>query len=242
MTITSRREILRGLLGFGVLAMTGGAPISLNAATPVPLPDRPMRLSRRFERALSDGAAIIVERNWTVEFAPQAQGIAIIGQQISARVDAPAQLRAILEIEENRSTADMWPILLSSQGQIVAAGDGLQSEDLTAAMSAAQAMIRRRDIPATQRDAQLEYLAQLQAAGVAVLERLPEDLFYPVGEPLVSTREMPLPGGLTGEFELTYTATSATSHPWLDRAFRQVTTRIGSSQRKAREEWILAAF
>ena len=45
---------------------------------------------------------------------------------------------------------------------------------------------------------------------------------------------------MTGEFEITYEATPVAEGGWLERAERQVVTRVGGSERRARETWTLA--
>ena len=229
------------MLGFAAGVGLSVTPGTLRAHQRIAIPTGPMRLTRRIERSLSGGAALTVERSWQVDFAQQGQGVRIVGQQLDARVDAPPSLAPLARIEESRSTDEMWPILLSDTGLILAAGNSLQQEDVNAAVRAAEQMIAARDIPASLKAAQLEYLPRLQQAGASLLETLPADLFYPKLGPQQTARAIDLPDGLTGEFVVSYDARACDAGGWLERAVRRVVTRIGDSERHALEEWLLAA-
>lgn len=235
----SRRSALAGLFGMGALSVSGVWSAPARALAHVSLPSGPMRLSRVVERSLVDGASIRVERIWDLTFASQSQGISVTGVQIEAQVDAPSNLASIAEIERERSTDSMWPILLGEDGAIMAASSGTREEDLSAALREAERMISARDIPAPSIAQQRTYLARLQQASSSLLDQLPRDLFYPTGLPIRSYEEMELPGGIKGSFELTYEANKVPEHGWLDRAIRRVVTHVGESENSATERWAL---
>lgn len=113
--ITRRSAINASLTAFiagsAAYAWLGGSPAF--AAPTVSLPTGPKRLSRILKLGLFDGGAITVTRRWRVNFAPQGSGIAINGAQVYADVDAPRTLSRLAEIERNRDTNAMFPILLS---------------------------------------------------------------------------------------------------------------------------------
>lgn len=199
-----------------------------------------MRLVRRLERGLRGGAVITVERIWQVAFAEQGSGVAITGEQIDASVDAPAKLAALARIEESRSTADMFPILLTTEGRIAAVGPYTKQADLNEAVRLAESEIARRSLPPDTKRQQMLYLAQLQRTASSFLDQLPRDLFFPVSEPTRSVRKVNLPNGLLGEFEVAYEARTAPQQGWLDLAVRRVVTRIGDSVRRSREVWSMS--
>ena len=239
----TRRGAIGGIVGLGcsaVLGLGSGAVLARTQISQITLPERPMRLSRRLERSLRDGAKLVVSRSWQVEFAHQGQGIGITGVQLDAEVDAPSSLAPIAAIEQSRSTEDMWPMLLSGDGRILAAGVGARNEDFAAVVREAEQMIARSRVPVSEQDAHREYLGQLGRAGSSLLETMPGDLFFPIGEPVRSSRTVELPGGLIGRFEVAYDAKCAATGAWLDRAEREVVTRIGSDERRAKELWMLA--
>jgi len=203
------------------------------------MPDGPMRLTRRIERSLYGGASLVVERSWQVGFVQTARGISVTGEQVEAVVEAPDNLAPLAAIEQSRITDGMWPIVLSPQGRILTAGIGVRSEDISAAMREAEAMIARLNLPEAEEGARLRTLAQFQRAGNSVLETLPADLFYPTLGPIRQAREVELANGIKGEFVVTYEATHVSPGGWLDRAERHVVTRIGASERHAQERWTL---
>lgn len=233
----SRRSTMRTLGGF-VLAggLLPGVALAQNALA---VPDGPLKLSRRIERSLRDGEWISVDRSWIVRFAPQAQGLSITGEQFQCRVAAPPSLAPLATIEEERSTADMWPIMLTGSGMIVAAGEIVRGEDVAEAVRVAERMIAQRDPPSSQKDARSLYLAELGNASSSLLDRLPDDLFYPTIGPIRTQRSIDLPDGQKGEFELLYEAKAVPGKGWLDRAERQVITRLGGTAKFAREQWTL---
>ncbi len=238
----SRRGAIGAAVGMGVSSALGYGHVAAFAQSLVPMPSHPLSLSRRLERSLHDGRLLVVSRSWEVEFTRQGQGIAITGTQLQAEVEAPPSLASFAEIEQSRSTANMWPILLSGNGKILVAGSGTDQEDIAAAIAEAEHVIASRPMPSSQQAAQRQFLNEMQQAGYSLLDRLPDDLFFPTGVPLQSTREISLPGGLTGQFEITYNAVAESDSLRLDHAERTILTRIGHTERHAREEWKLGEF
>ncbi|TRD11329.1 hypothetical protein FGU71_05345 [Erythrobacter insulae] len=193
-------------------------------------------------RDLADRNRVTVRRSWQVRFAAQGRGFAISGTQISAKVEAPARLKPIAQVEEQRSTAGMWPILLSGAGRILAAGSATQETDLAAAVKAAEELISERIEPAEQKALHAHYLSQFQQASASLMDQLPPDLFFPDGKGQSMVRALDLSNGLKGEFEVTYQANSAQNAQWLSDAERQITTRIGEDVRSSSEKWRLTAI
>jgi hypothetical protein len=120
---------------------------------------------------------------------------------------------ALADSERSRSTAGLWPIRLSAGGLILATGTG----------SAEAAGLGLPGRPAS----------------AAVLERLPDDLFFPSLGPIRSVQAIELPGGLTGEFVVEYSARGVADAGWLDRAERRVTTRVAATRETAVERWLM---
>jgi hypothetical protein len=233
---TTRRRLLAGLLAAGgTLALA--PPLRAMAGAALALPAGPMRLGRELVRELGDGAAITVRRAWDVSFTRQARGIVIAGAQVSASVDAPPSLAQLAQIEQQRDTAAMFPIMLSDTGLVVASGAA--PADLGAALRMAEAMIAARPQSATQRDNLRRYLAEVHRAGSGQFDALPPDLFVPAGTPKPRVETVSLPGGLTGAFELLWDARAAPGSDWLIEGRRQIITRIEGLERRSREVWTL---
>lgn len=237
MSSPTRRGAIGIVLGAGV--GLGLCPVAALAQGRIVLPEGPHILSRRIERSLSDGEWISVDRSWQVEFSRQAQGISISGQQVDVEIKAPTSLAPIAAIEQARSTAEMWPMLLNASGMLFGAGVGISERDLSAAVEAAQSLLAERPAPASVRAQRLHYLASMQRAGSSLLDQLPDDLFFPTIGPMHAVRPVELPGGMTGEFELSYSAVAVPEKGWLDRAQREVITRLAGTQKIAREHWAM---
>ncbi len=235
MNAPSRRYALGTFLGFGLSIAL--APAMAKAQIRLLVPDRPLKLSRRIERSLRDGEQIRVDRSWRVTFAAKEQGIAINGEQIGVQVDCPPSLAPLALIEEARSTEDMWPILLDQGGLILAAGGGTNPRDVSVAIEVAQQMLNRDRTGQASLPVAAQFLADLQEAGTSLLDRLPEDLFYPRIGPVRAVRSVELPDGSMGEFEVSYEAIASPEMGWLARAERRIISRIGGSERTAREVW-----
>lgn len=233
----TRRGMLAGM-GVPALALFSGAPVLARASLSVP--EAPMRLTRRLERGLKGGESIVVTRQWQIDFARQGRGASITGRQVSAAVFAPEKLTQLARIEETRSTDDMWPILLSENGRIVAAGQYTREKDFAAAVNEAEAMIARRPSSEETKAQQRQYLAQLHRSGGSLLDNLPPDLFFPETDQRETRRPVALPGGLKGEFVMNFTARKAADRHWLAEAERVVTTRIGDDLRRSSDRWTLS--
>lgn len=244
MIASTRRSFVAALLGMGML---GSGPLSgslLAAAEgPLPLPDRPLRLTRVLTRGLGDGGSsgITVRRWWDVMFERQGRGIVVSGRQTGAVVDAPPRLAEFARIEQQRDASGMLPLMLSDHGSIItAAAAQSESDAVAAALRAAEGVIARQStLPGDERARISYYLAEVHRAGSGLLEVLPGDLLFPSG-PAVDRREaVALPDGLTGQFALRYAAEAQPDAPWLARAERRVVTSVGGFDRQAAETWTL---
>jgi hypothetical protein len=237
---STRRTLLAGLVATGVAGTFALSPMSRAAGGPLRLPAGPMRLERVLLRELGDGAAITVRRDWEIRFERQARGIVISGTQTSASVDAPPSLAALARIEEQRE-AQMFPVMLSDAGLVLAAGgDSTAPQDMAAALRMAEQMIASRPQSEERRDNLRRYLSEIHRAGSGQFDSLPADLFYPAGTPLRRVETVALPGGLSGEFELVWDARPAPGEGWLASGERLVITRLEGLERRSREGWMLA--
>lgn len=231
----------RKALGFAGCAIAGGLGLSSSAlmAATVAVPEGAMKLMRKLSRGLRDGKAITVTRSWRVEFTLQSRGIAVSGKQISVEVEAPPALAQLSEIERTRSTASLFPILLSPDGRIMAAGEITSRDSLDRAITVAERLLDKRDMGSeTANNANL-FFASLQQAGSSMLDEMPGDLFFPSTQPASNTRNVPLPDGTIGTIELSWQASVQSGTALLASARREVTTRLGESALQSSEEWRL---
>ncbi|MEO1730724.1 MAG: hypothetical protein AAFR64_08300 [Pseudomonadota bacterium] len=239
MTELTRRHALRSALGgLGTASTFLLAPAFAQA--PRAYPSKPMLLTRRLVRGLADGKSIIVERSWIIEFAAQGKGLAITGKQSSVSVDAPKVLAQIAEIEEARSTNDMFPILLAPNGTLMAAGSTSSEESINSALKTAEVLFMERGFSSSSAAEQVEAMVQLQRSGAQLLDKMPGDLFYPSIVPVRKSRTVKLANGAKGEFEVSWEASVQPGSALLKDARREIITRIGTSLRKSTEVWSLS--
>jgi hypothetical protein len=186
------------------------------------------------------GAAITVRRSWEVVFERLARGIVASGRQTGAEVTAPRQLAELARIEQARDASGLFPLMLSETGTILtpAAAPG-ESDSVTAALRAAEALIARQPVPEAERARVRAYLAEVHRAGAGLLDSLPSDLLFPTGTPVNGSETVALPDGLIGRFALAYRADPQPDAPWLGRAERRVVTTVGGVERSASEVWTL---
>lgn len=229
----SRRHVT--LMAFGALILGKSALGSRASAGNIVLPSGDCILSRSLTRGLRDGNAVSVARSWRIRFARQSRGIAIYGEQVSVAVEAPENLDPIAKIEKERSTKGLFPILLAPDGIVVAAGQNTAQSSFDAAVRTAEAMLAKQEDGTTH----ARYLAELQLAGSSLLDEMPGDLFYPSTKPFRDVRQILLPDGGSGEFEVRWIARARDDTGLLDMARREVITRIGTNERRSNEEWSL---
>lgn len=238
----TRRGAVRTLWGAGIVCAAFVAPRSF-AQTALRLPQGPQILTRQLTRSLSDGNQIKVTRSWQVQFARANQNmsgqIAITGVQISSEVEAPPSLNPLAAIERQRPTDGMWPIMLTPSGLILAAGRPMRQQDIEDALDTGQKMMAARMGQQNAANMVGTFAAQLQRTGTSLLDRLPDDLFFPTIGPIRSARKIDLPGGEAGEFEVAYEAVAVAGKGWLDRAERRITTRLAGTEQCAKEHWSL---
>lgn len=238
-----RRRAMRGVFVSLGLASTMGAGFltaPAYARSKVILPQGKLVLSRSIERELKDGNLLSVRRDWTVSFERRGSGSAIMGSQKSVMVDAPERLEPIAQIERGRSLDDMFPILISDSGIILAAGNAYASAELEDAIVQAERILNVADMPPGNANLTHTTLQKLAEASARMIEVLPADLFYPRQPYLESSRPLMLPDGERGQFILRYETSADSATGLMRRAERQITTQIGSQERRSREVWTLS--
>jgi hypothetical protein len=239
----TRRGFVTALLGMSVLgARPFLTPARAAPDTPLLLPDHPLHLTRVLQRGLDErgAAAITVRRWWEVAFERQGRGIVVSGRQVGADVAAPPALAELARIEQQRDASSLFPLMMSEQGLIISSPTAPEpSEAIDAALRAAESLIARQALPASEQARLSHYLGEVQRAGTGLLDALPGDLLFPASAPVEHTQAVTLPDGLTGRFTLSYRGEPQPDAPWLARAERRVVTVIGTTERRAAEVWTL---
>ena len=234
------RRHLVGLLSLlPAAAMLPGAVLAAPAA-PAFAPDTaPFRLIRRVERELRDRALLVVERAWSIRFVPQGQGFRLEGKQVDVAVDAPAELDFLANMERDRVEDDMFPLLLSSGGEIMGRSDAPADDVLADAIEAVRGKLARQLGLGDDKAAAERFLTQLQRAGEQSQAGWPATLFAPGTLDNAEQREVPLPDGRTGEVIIRTLATSDPDTGLMQRFERRVETRLGDSSRSGLERFTL---
>lgn len=238
MTQTSRRDVLKAA-GWGLALPVLALPVRLAAVEGrVTFPTAPVILKRELERSLGGGGAVAVTRIWECRFAVMPEGARIDARQIDVSVSAPAGLSALAEIERRRDVAGLFPMRLDRAG-IIVGWEGRSAGIQRAVEEAASAIERKALEQSAEKDAR-RYVAEIGSKAAALVSQVPRDLFFPQTGERSELRTLDLPGGGTGSYEVTISATARKEDGLLERSERRIVTRIADSARVSREVWSLA--
>ena len=205
--------------------------------TAVAFPKAPIRLRRELTRGLGDGAAIVVTRKWDCQFIATASGAHVQARQVAVDVKAPPALSALAEIERTREVKGLFPLEIDPHGVIVGWSDG--AGDISQAVRQAAIAMDRK---AAEQDAGVDakrYLAEIGKTAATLVSQVPRDLFFPQTGELYEQRNLALPGGVKGSYEVTMLASTKPGRALLDHSERRIVTRVGDSSRISRESWTI---
>ena len=236
-----RRDILKWSAASALGALAGfAAPLArARSRDAIVIPAAPQILTRTVTRELRDGASIVVERAWTIGFAPAAGGWRVGGCQSLVTVDAPAPLAELAEIERTRDASEAFPLLLDADGRIRRGAPPVLTLDMERVARAAESAIMARGTRPGEVQALRLFLGQLQQSASDLMSRFPDDLFFPSGETVDEAHKMEFPGGVAGEFRLRYAASADPATGLLLASERTVTTRVGDDSMNSLEHWSL---
>ena len=198
-----------------------------------------MRYIRRLQRDLGRGAALVTEREFTVRFEPLAAGFVVGGQQVSARVDAPARLAQFARLEEQRVETGLFPLELDAGGRIVGGEGASECDQFEIAYKAALSDISGQDLPETERDQLTAFIGAMHAAGGTLVTELPRDLFAPLALNRSERRAIEVPGGQAGQVSVDFIAEIDRETGLMRHAMREVSTALGQDARVTVESWSL---
>ena len=237
--MADRREaIVRASLFSLGIALSGSLPAPVRAQGLFRPPPGAMLFSRKLIRELMDGKLIIAERQFQISFDPGDVGFKVRGSQTAVNVTVPPALEAFAEIERSRIENGLFPATLTPEGLIASVPAHTPSQATQQAVEKALALLDQSN-SVSDPQAYRQFLGLVQQSVVKLLSRPPQDLFAPSSEPTTSRRQLPLPGDLLGEIEVSYRADADPQTGLLLTASRDVVTRIGDDTRRAREEWWL---
>lgn len=225
--------VAAGMASTSALSQPASPPIAF--APPV---DRPLVLSRKVVRELSDGKAIVATRRYRITFHPVADGWDVAGALIASEIDVPPSLAAIAAIERDRPDDGLFPIHLDRSGRIVAVEPVAPSNAETTAVKRALELTATARAPAPP-DGFLQQVAAMAANPGGGVTPWPEMLFVPSGLSGVSEQTIELADGSTGSVRVTLESEAARTFATMGRARRTVVTTVAGTRRVAREEWSL---
>ncbi|WP_162789516.1 hypothetical protein [Altererythrobacter sp. ZODW24] len=201
---------------------------------------RAMTFTRTLERGLSDGAAIVVQRNYLVSFAEVGSGFAVTGQQNDVTVSAPPALSSLVAIEQSRVDTKSFPLQLGANGWIMGAKAEVDQAATNEAVAQAIALIRESDLSQSEAAQARAFLANIQKAASEASSMPPADLFCPPEAKRVDRQALTLPNGLEGQIEITFTGEKSPETGLMRSAERNIITSLDGSSRHSCERWSLA--
>jgi hypothetical protein len=240
----SRRELIRAVAALALLpGLTKRAMASAGAsARPIAPPRQPMLFTRRLSRELSGGYSIVAERSFKVGFIATGGGYRIDGEQVASTVDAPPNLAAYAKIEEERVETGLFPLDLDPSGLIRSVATETSHASLDRAVELALEHVRAMQLSQADKDEARAFLLGLQQAASQISSDPPADLFTPPAVAEAVSREVALPGGLTGSISASFSGSISPETGLLDEAERIVLTGAAGSTRKTLEHWSLRKF
>tara|TARA_B100000678_G_scaffold32240_1_gene23772 strand:- start:1244 stop:1933 length:690 start_codon:yes stop_codon:yes gene_type:complete len=198
-------------------------------------------LDRVLVRSLPGNAQITVTRSWLIAFEDGGAGrVFVSGQQIGAKVDAPAALQALAKLEAARDESDLFPLDLDPAGQIMGDAHEATPAPLPGEVAAsALAFARARDTTANPDEASRRFLADLSQHAEKWITGLPADLFYPDPRNREVTREVVLPDGTTGTITMREIVKTADATGLLKSYRREASATAGNAAKTGSETWTL---
>lgn len=233
---TARRMVLRTAAGLALLPLfASGRALAAGQAGDIAPPSGDMIYRRTVVRPLAGGVTLIATRDFRVHFRASDSGFLLDGEQVAARVQAPASLAPIARLEEQRVEQGLFPLALDRTGRIVE--DEAAMAEVTLGDRLAEV---RRQLPG--QGAEIGQLLDALSAGSAgIMAYLPPDLFAPVEEEQEQREVIGLPWGQTGEVLVRFSATRSAETGLMRLATRDVITTLEGQERRSAERWELFA-
>lgn len=224
------------LLPLACVAAAAQAPTA-PADTAFSPPDTPLILTRTLYRQMVGGAQVVATRRYKVRFLPEDNGFRLDGELIDVELSAPPELAKFVAIERQRPDMALFPTRLDAQGMI----RSMPTQTLdTATRQAMDNLIR--DAAATPAEKQaLESAAQVIVAAAEGGTTWPVYLFNPGAKEHLERRAITLADGSQGQIEVLVRATGLMASGLPQRIERTVTTRLGGTERTAREVWTIGS-
>ena len=238
MSSSDRRGALSALFALSTLAGLGLPVRAFAMHRHVRFPAGSLVLKRKLWRELGGGAAIEVRREWRLNFFEEGTGARVLGQQTNCTASAPEQLSAFTKLECEREVTGLFPMELRPDG-LIAKWPSAKSVGIDRAIDSAAERLNAITLPEGEKDAAKRYFAEIGRTSAEFVSQVPRDLFFPETGRRSQSRELKLPDGQTGSYELTVEAKACQESGLLERSERRIVTRVGESARTSLERWTL---
>lgn len=236
-SLAARRAVLRSALGMALLPFLSARSASAATGEPggfIAPPATDMIYRRTLQRQLPGGIMLATTRDFRVRFTSSAMGgYWVDGSQVSARVDAPANLASLARLEEQRVESGIFPLALDQQGLIVDGADVPINHQLVLALED----VRQRF--AGEGGEVRDLLDALDASSARLIAYLPQDLFAPPENAMEQRQTITLPWGQTGEVRVRFAASRSPDTHLMRLATREVVTMLEGQERRSTERWEL---
>lgn len=200
-------------------------------------PSEPMVLTRKLRRLLPGGAEVLTMRSYEIQIRPIRGGYIIDGTLLDSAIDVPPGYEALAMVERNRPDDTMFPMKLDSAGQFIPQITPRASGTPTPAGKKALAQLAALGLSESEAADAHSFISQVTQNPSRTA--WPQDLFNPQPGKRSDTQTIPLPGGKTGQVVITIDASRSKGAGILGSLNRQVTTRLGGTDRVTHETWVL---
>ena len=237
----SRRALLRAFAASAMLPalVQSGAAVARDTSLSIRPPSRPMIFRRRLKRELAAGYSIVAERSFAVRFLPLVDGYRIDGEQRSSEIEVPPNLEAIARLERQRREEGMFPLVLDETGLIRASASAVPAEGLDQAVKIALDEVAARLTDKAEIIEARTFLLGLQQAAGRISSTMPVDLFTPPQVARRASREVDLPGGMSGRVSTQFGGSISPRTGLLEDAERIILTETDGTRRRTVESWSL---
>ena len=234
-----RRAAIRAAMASALLPTLLSGKIAAAAGARIMPPTRPMEFVRRLRREMSGGFAVVVERRFEIRFVELTAGYRIDGRQISSAVDAPPNLEALARLERERRETGMFPLDLDRNGIIRSGPAIVETPNLQQAVDTALGQLSAGLENPSEIAEVRTFMIGLQQAEGTLSSAMPADLFVPPLSAQRASREIDLPGGMTGSLSSEYSGNISPETGLLSEARRVILTETGDTRRETVESWSL---
>ncbi len=243
MSRQDRRSMLRMAIGAALAPVLASRALATPGQSTLPIaiapPGGTMVFRRELDRQLGGSAHLVVTREFAVRFLPRPGGYEVSGRQLSAHVDAPANLADLARLEEQRVERGIFPLRLDSGGLILDGEANQPGEEIESAFRIAAQRLGLANGTQDGADELAQLVEAMHRAGSGITSELPADLFAPLEQERRQERQIALPWGGEGMVHMLFNADRDSRTGLMRRASREIVTELMGDRRRTLESWQL---